>query len=82
MKKIYSEKDLKDLYRIDNKYWKTGDVDFLPARFDLGKKIDEKFWTEICGIVSIATRKHLSIDTVVDALSLLGYEMEKENVNT
>ena len=29
MKEVYI-KDIRELYRLSNKYWKTGDIDTLP----------------------------------------------------
>lgn len=74
----YKEKDLRELYRIDNKYWKTGDVDILPKRMEIAKSISYRFWDAVATVVSIATRKHLPIQNVIDALKLLGFEMDGE----
>lgn len=77
MTEKYKEKDLRELYRIDNKYWKTGDADILPKRVEIAKSISGRFWDKVAGIVSIATRKHLPIQNVIDALKLLGFEMDE-----
>ena len=76
MAEKYKEKDLRELYRIDNKYWKTGDVDILPKRMEIAKSISFRFWDAVATVVSIATRKHLPIQNVIDALKLLGFEMD------
>ena len=76
MAEKYKEKDLRELYRIDNKYWKTGDVDILPKRMEIAKSISFRFWDAVVTVVSIATRKHLPIQNVIDALKLLGFEMD------
>lgn len=78
LKGTYKEKDLRELYRIDNKYWKTGDVDILDARMILAKKICEKRWDSINAIVSLATRENIPIKVVVEILALYGLEMEPE----
>lgn len=75
MKKQVSIKLLRELYRVDNKYWKTGDTDILPKRRKLAKAIDSKFWGEIGGIARIVTQKCLSVDTFAKCLELLGYEI-------
>ena len=78
MAEKYKEKDLRELYRIDNKYWKTGDVDILPKRLQIAMSISERFWDKIAATVSIATQKHLPIQNVIDALKLLGFEKDEE----
>lgn len=80
MKIKYKEKDLKELYRVDNKYWKTGDTDLLDKRMNLAKCIDENFCCEVCSITSVVTRKHLPINALADALNVLGFEMETDEV--
>ena len=77
MTEKYKEKDLRELYRIDNKYWKTGDVDILPKRTQIAMRISDRFWNAVATTVSIATRKHLPIQNVIDALKLLGFEMDE-----
>ena len=73
----YKEKDLQELYRIDNKYCKTGDADILPKRSEIAMSISSRFWDAVETTVSIATRKHLPIQNVIDALKLLGFEMDE-----
>lgn len=75
MKKQVSIKLLRDLYRVDNKYWKTGDTDILPKRMELAQAIDSEFWSEISSIARIVTQKRLSVDTFAKCLELLGYEI-------
>ena len=77
MTERYKEKDLRELYRIDNKYWKTGDADILPKRTQIAMSISSRFWDAVATTVSIATRKHLPIQNVIDALRLLGFEMDE-----
>lgn len=81
MTEKYKEKDLRELYRIDNKYWKTGDVDILPKRNQIAMSISNRFWDKVAATVSIATRKHLPIQNVIDALKLLGFEMGESEEN-
>lgn len=69
---------LRDLYRVDNKYWKTGDTDILPKRMELAEAIDSEFWSEISSIARIVTQKRLSVDTFAKCLELLGYEIVEE----
>lgn len=75
--RTYDLKTLRELYRVDNKYWKTGDTDILPKRLDLAKQVDKDFWSEISAITSIATRTHKSVQDLVNALSALGFEIEE-----
>ena len=75
-------KTLRDLYRVDNKYWKTGDTDYLSARTKFAMEIDERFWSEVQGIVSVATRKHLPIKSVIAALKPLGILFSDEDVES
>lgn len=77
MTEKYKEKDLRELYRIDNKYWKTGDVDILPKRTEIAESISGRYWDAVATVVSIASRKHLPIQNVIDALKLLGFEMDE-----
>lgn len=77
MTEKYKEKDIRELYRIDNKYWKTGDADILPKRFEIARSISDRYWDAVATVVSIATRKHLPIQNVIDALKFLGFEMDE-----
>lgn len=77
--KTYSFKTLKELYRVDNKYWKTGDTDLLDKRTNLAKAINERFTFEITAIVSIATRSHLPVNAVVEALYPLGFVARRDD---
>ena len=75
--KTYKLDDLRELYRVDNKYWKTGDIDILHKRMAVAQQIDERFWSEISSIVALITRKHMPFNKLVEALSVLGYEAEE-----
>ena len=75
-------KTLRDLYRVDNKYWRTGDTDYLPGRTILAMDIDKRFWSEVLGIVSVATRKHLPIKSVIASLKPLGILFDDEDVES
>lgn len=73
-------KDVRDLYRRDNKYWKTGDTDFLPARSEAGKEIaGDRFDNEVCGIARICTQKHFPVQKLVDVLKMLGFEITDDD---
>lgn len=74
----YKEKDLRELYRIDNKYWKTGDADLLSARIDAAEKVDARYWDCIASITSLATRKNLPVKKLMAALAELGFVAEEE----
>ena len=78
LKGTYREKDLRELYRVDNKYWKTGDVDILSARTELAERIHKKRYDSICAIVSLATRENIPIKSVVEILEIYGLKMEPE----
>jgi len=78
--KTYKESDLKEMYRLSNKYWKTGDTDFLPVRNKIASSIDDRYWSEITNIMNITVRKHLPLQTAADALALFGYKcIDSEN---
>ena len=72
--KTYKESDLKEMYRLSNKFWKTGDTDFLPTRNQIASNIDDRYWAEITNIINITVRKHLPLQTAADALALFGYK--------
>jgi len=72
--KYYAYKQLDDIYRLRNKYWKTGDTDFLNPSYDIAKEIDSQFWDTILSIVDFTTRKHLPKQAVITALAIFGYE--------
>lgn len=72
--KTYKIKTLRELYRVDNKYWKTGDVDILDKRISLAREIDERFWAEIDALTALTTRTHKPFAVLVEALKLYGYE--------
>ena len=73
---------LKELYRVDNKYWKTGDTDILPKRHELAMEIDNRLWSDLCGVVAIATKHHRSVKELAEALKILGYEVEEVDDGT
>lgn len=78
--KTYKESDLQEMYRLSNKYWKTGDTDFLTVRNQIASNIDDRHWGEITSIMNITVRKHLPLQTAVDALALFGYKcIDTEN---
>ena len=72
--KKYRWDDLRELYRVDNKYWKTGDVDILEKRFSIARSIDEKYWDNIVNLTYFTTRKRLPFNKLVDAMRIMGYE--------
>lgn len=72
--KSYKIKTLRELYRVDNKYWKTGDIDILYKRTSLAKEIDGAYWSEICALTALATHTHKPFTALVGALRLYGYE--------
>ena len=74
----YKERTLRELYRVNGKYWKTGDTDLLDKVVLLAEKIDKRHWDRINAIVTLATQNHRPVQTVIDALALFGYEMEAE----
>ena len=68
---------LRELYRVDNKYWATGDVDILEKRRALAKEIDERFYYEICVVTHIATQKHFPVKKLAEVLKMLEFEIEE-----
>ena len=74
-----SMKTIRELYRVNNKYWKMGDTDILEKEFALARKIDKEYWGEIKGIMSMVIQKHFPVQKFVDVIKLLGYEVEEEN---
>ena len=75
--KTYKEENLRELYRVTNKYWRTGDTDLLSKKHELCMRIDGVHWAGIADTVSFATLLHKPFETVVDVLALFGYEMER-----
>ena len=75
--KTYKWDDLRELYRVDNKYWKTGDVDILDKRTACGKAIDERYWSEVLALAAFVTRQHKPFNVLVEAMKVLGYEPEE-----
>lgn len=80
--KKYKRKTLEDLYRVSGKYWRTGDTDYLDTVRKLAQTIDDRCWIEIEALAGFVVRKHASIDTLIEALRLFGYEMEEERRET
>lgn len=78
MKKKISMKTIRELYRVDAKYWKTGDTDLLEKRMRLSMDVDERFWDDMGAIMSIVTRKHYPVQRFVDVIKLLGFDVEDE----
>ena len=76
--KKYKRKTIEDLYRVTGKYWKTSDADYLDTITHLSQKIDDRLWCEISSLADFAVHKHASINTLVEALRLFGYEGEKD----
>ena len=76
--KIIKRKVVEDLYRLTGKYWNTSDTDYLDTMIKLAKDIDDRLWCEIEQLGSFAVRKHKSIDTLIEALKLFGYEVKDE----
>lgn len=72
--KKYRWDDLRELYRVDNKYWKTGDVDILEKRMSIAKRIDEKYWDNITNLTAFTTKQRLPFNKLVDAMRIMGYE--------
>ena len=75
--KKYKRKTIEDLYRVTGKYWKTSDADYLDTVMKLAQTIDDRCWVEIEGLADFAVHKHASINTLVEALRLFGYEVEE-----
>ena len=76
--KIYKRKTIEDLYRVTGKYWKTSDADYLDTITHLSQEIDDRLWCEISSLADFAVRKHAGINTLIRALTLFGYEVEKD----
>ena len=76
MKKRTVSMDLiREMYRIENKYWKTGDVDIIEKMHNTARQIDPKYYSEISGIARIVTQEHRPVYVLADALKALGYEV-------
>ena len=76
--RTYRWDDLRELYRVDNKYWKTGDIDILDKRMALAKKIDEKLWDYVTSLTSLVTRRKKPFNVLVEAMKVLGYVAEEQ----
>ena len=74
----YKIKDLKELYRLERKYWSTGDVDVLPATSIASKKIDPRNFGFASDLAKITYYRGGTFQTLVDALKVFGYEPEEE----
>lgn len=72
---------IRELYRVDNKYWKTGDTDILPKRIEVAESIDKRFWQEVSGIARIVTQKHYPVAKLAEVLRMLGYNVEEGEEN-
>ena len=78
--KPINRKSLDDLIRIARKYWGTGDVDFLAAIFESGKKLskqafdNEVHWCNFCDAVSgvIKLNPAITNETICQIFSLVG----------
>ena len=66
-----------ELYRLENKYWKTGDTDILPKCNQVAMEMDERSWSDIKSILRIVILKHYPIKKFAEALSLLGFDVEE-----
>ena len=75
---MVSAEILRELYRVDNRYWKTGDVDILPKRRELAGLIDKTYYSEVAGIARIITQRRYPVAKLAEVLTLLGYEVEQE----
>lgn len=75
----YKESDLRELCRVDRKYWETGNTDILDRRTNIAQRISNKYWSEVLGIVAFANKTGKPIDTVISVLALYGFEMEQED---
>ena len=80
--KKYKRKTIEDLYRVTGKYWRTGDTDYLDTMTRLSQTIDDRQWCEIEELVDLAVHKHVSINMLIEALRLFGYEVEEEKRET
>ena len=80
--KKYKRKTIEDLYRVTGKYWRTSDTDYLDIVHKLAKTIDDRLWCEIEALADFAVHKHTSVNTLVEALRLFGYEVEEEKRET
>lgn len=76
--KTYKWDDLRELYRVDNKYWKTGDVDILDKRMALAKEIDGKLWDCVTNLTAFVTRRKKPFNVLVEAMKVLGYVAEEQ----
>ncbi len=70
--------DVREAYRVSNKYWKTGDVDILPKKIETARAIDNKYWSEISSIVDLTAKKHLPVYVLSYVLKEFGYEIVAE----
>ena len=76
--KTYKWDDLRELYRITNKYWKTVDVDLLSRRCEAAHDIDRKYWMEISDLALFVATMHKPFNVLVEALKILGFEAEEQ----
>jgi hypothetical protein len=78
MVKTIPIKTIRELYRLDNKYWRIGDADILPARRQVAQEIDERFWGELCGIMRMVTQQNYPVEKFIEVIRVLGYMVSEE----
>ena len=71
-------KTVKELYRVDKKYWETSDTDLLDKDLALSEEIDHEFWAEITHVFTLAIRRRIPLKTLIVILGLYGYEIVEE----
>lgn len=74
-----SMKTLSELYRVSNKYWRTGDTDILPKEVEIARTVCDEYWSEIMDITRIVTRKHYPVKKLAEVLKVLGFDVEEED---
>ena len=76
--KTYKWDDLRELYRVSNKYWKTGDVDLVSRRNEVAQDVDGKYWVEISDLALFVARLHKPFNVLVEELKILGFEAKEQ----
>lgn len=75
-------RDLEEVIRLNQKYYKSGDSDYLEALFQAQRKCygDENDWLSevISGITLKAEERNEPYETYYKVLDVLGFEIVKE----
>ena len=86
------KKNLDNVIRLEKKYWKTGDTDYLDAQkkyldyiedeIKRQTKIAHHYFWGICELLSFFARFNFTYQKIYDFLKIVGYEVINNEVKT